>query len=99
MISNIYSNADINVIPIYISKTVLENDATGKVPYKLFSVNLLNTAYINCKLTMLTDSACNFEHISNSINTNVFDEFFLSRLIKFKNLISIGNVIDNIAKR
>jgi hypothetical protein len=99
MISNIYSGGDINVIPIYFSKTVLENDATGKIPYKLFSVNLLNLDNINCKLTLLTDSTCTFDHISNSINANVFDEFFLSRLIKFKNVISIGNVIDNIAKR
>lgn len=99
MISNLYADSDINMTPIYFAKTTLENEATGKIPYKLFSLNLLQTNTMNCKLTLLTDSACTMEHVSNSINSSVFDEYFLSRLYKFKNSTSIGNIIDHLAKR
>lgn len=39
-ISNIYNSCEINQIPIYISKTALEDESTGKIPYKLFTVRL-----------------------------------------------------------
>ena len=97
MLSNIYCEHEISQIPIYFSKTLLENDGTGKVPYKMFTVNLNPSN--KAKLIILSDSNLNMKLLSDSFNSNFFDEFFLSRLMSFSNVTQFGNSIDTTAKR
>jgi hypothetical protein len=75
----------------------LDYDATGKTPYKLICLNLLN---INeAKLTIIADRSMNIKTIYDSFNSKTFDEFFLSRLINFENIFQLGNMVDTIVKR
>jgi len=98
LIPNIYSENDINEVPVYFSTTALENDATGKFSFKLFYINLLNN-YNETKLIILADMSVDIKTIYDSFNKETFDEFFLSRLINFHNETLFGNMIDTIVKR
>jgi hypothetical protein len=54
LISRIYSNiGNFNEIPVYFSETKLEDNSTGHIAYKLFTVNL----YENLKLLLVCDSS------------------------------------------
>ncbi len=96
VIAKIYSVGDINETPIYFAQTALENDSTGKVPYKLFSINLLG--FNNCRLILICDPMQTIEKI-NLCTSKTFDEFFTSRLVNFENVTTINNMITNYAKR
>jgi hypothetical protein len=61
-IAELYGDNDITEIPIYFAKTILEDESTGKTPYKLFCLNLLQ----NVKLILLSDVSLNLKKISDS---------------------------------
>ena len=96
-ISKVYSHQDISEIPIYFSKTDLENENPGKTSYKLFNVDLLSTN--NMRMILITDSAMSIKKIYDFFSSNTFDDFILSRLISFKNEVQLGNIIDSTVKR
>jgi hypothetical protein len=60
-ISNIYATNDIDEIPIYFSKTILEDDSTGKVAYKLYTINLLK----DMKIIILSDLPVTIKKVSD----------------------------------
>jgi hypothetical protein len=97
LIPKIYCDNDINEVPIYFSKTALENDATGKNSYKLFYINLVNLN--EAKLIILGDTSIDIRTISEAFNNKTFDEFFISRLINFQNVVQFGNMVDTTVKR
>ena len=91
VISELYGNNDYNEIPIYFSKTPLEDEGIGKIPYKLFSVNLMK----DTKMLFLADN----DTMINKIDVSVFDDFFVSRIINMKNITIFNNeIIDSCAK-
>jgi hypothetical protein len=98
IISKLYCESDISEIPIYFSKTPLEYNSTGKTPYKLFTIDLLNSNTISAKLILISDCSMTIKKIYDSFNSKIFDEFFLSRLISFKNNIQLDNIIDTTVK-
>ena len=88
IISEIYCEGDYNEIPIYFSNTPLEDEGIGKIPYKFFIVKLLK----DTKILFLSDNEINI----NSIDLNIFDDFFISRIIGMKNNLFFNNeIIDN----
>lgn len=91
IISEIYSEGDYNEIPIYFSNTPLEDEGIGKIPYKFFVIKLLKET----KILFLSDNDINI----NSIDLNIFDDFFISRIIGMKNNLLFNNeIIDNNVK-
>ena len=91
IISEIYCEGDYNEIPIYFSNTPLEDEGIGKIPYKFFIVKLLK----DTKILFLSDNEINI----NSIDLNIFDDFFISRIIGMKNNLLFNNeIIDNNVK-
>ena len=91
IISDLYGDGDFNEIPIYFSSTPLEDEGLGKVPYKLFLINLIK----DTKILILSDNECTI----NKIDMNVFDDFFVSRIINMKNISIFHNsIIDNCAR-
>lgn len=95
MISHLYSENDMNEIPIYFAKTLLEDESTGKIPFKLFTTNLTH----NAKLLILADMTMNIKRISDNFTFSNFDEFFMSRITNFKNITSLNNnLVDSTVK-
>jgi hypothetical protein len=91
MIAELYGNYDINEIPIYFSKTLLEDEGIGKISYRLFSVNLMK----DTKMILLSDNDVTID----AIDLTIFDDFFISRIINMKNIIVFNNdIIDQNAK-
>jgi hypothetical protein len=60
-ISKVYGTNDIDEIPIYFSKTILEDDSTGKIAYKLYSINLLK----DMKIILLSDLPVTIKKVSD----------------------------------
>lgn len=91
MIAELYGNYDINEIPIYFSKTLLEDEGIGKISYRLFSVNLMK----DTKMILLSDNDVTID----AIDLTIFDDFFISRIINMKNIVVFNNdIIDQNAK-
>ena len=91
VISELYGDGDFNEIPIYFSSIPLEDEGLGKVPYKLFLISLIK----DTKILILIDNECTI----NKIDMNVFDDFFVSRIINMKNISIFHNkIIDNYAR-
>ena len=91
VISELYGDGDFNEIPIYFSSTPLEDEGLGKVPYKLFLISLIK----DTKILILSDNECTI----NKIDMNVFDDFFVNRIINMKNISIFHNtIIDNCAR-
>ena len=87
IISELYGGSDFNEIPIYFSKTPLEDEGIGTAPYKLFSVNLMK----DTKMLLLTDN----EVTIDKIDLSVFDDFFISRIIGLKSITLFSNDVIN----
>lgn len=86
IISTLYHSQDISEIPVYFSATVMENNATGIVPFKLIVIEIT----YGVKLICVSDTNYKLSNILEAFK-NKFDEFFLSRL----NNLKIQNVFEN----
>ena len=85
MISEIYCENDFNELPIYFTKTQLEDEGLGITPYKLFVVNLMK----DTKLLIITDNELEIEKIDFSF----FDDFFISRITTMNRITKFNNDI------
>ena len=85
LISNIFSSGDIIEIPIYFTKTQLEDEGVGISPYKLIVINLIK----NIKLLIVSDNNLELENLDFSF----FDDFFISRLAQIQRITKFGNDI------
>lgn len=75
LISLLYSSGDISTIPVYFVTTLLENNYSGKVPFKLLVLKLTK----NTKLVILSDTQLDTNEVLDVIKLK-FDSFFLQRL-------------------
>ena len=85
LISKIYSSGDLIEVPIYFTKTQLEDEGCGISPYKLVVINLIK----NIKLLIVSDNNLELENL----DFNFFDDFFISRLTQIQRITKFGNDI------
>ena len=91
LISKIYCSSDIIELPIYFTKTLLEDEGLGLNPYKLVIINLMK----NTKLLIVSDNELDIEKFDFSI----FDDFFISRITQMKFISTFENdVLDTYLK-
>lgn len=74
LVANLYSNSDISEIPIYFAGTLIENNATGHVPFKLITVNLTS----EIKMIIISDSSLKLSSVIECLSDQ--DDFFLQRI-------------------
>ena len=87
MISEIYCENDFNELPIYFTKTQLEDEGLGISPYKLIVVNLMK----DTKLLIITDNELEIEKIDFSYFDD--DDFFMSRITTMNRITKFNNDI------
>ena len=85
MISEIYCENDFHELPIYFTKTQLEDEGLGITPYKLIAINLMK----DTKLIIITDNELEIENIDFSF----FDDFFMSRITTMNKITEFNNDI------
>ena len=85
LLSKIFSSGDLMEIPIYFTKTKLEDEGLGISPYKLFIVNLKK----NIKLLIVSDNFLELENLDFSFA----DDFFISKLTQMERIDKFGNDI------
>ena len=85
LISKIFSSGDLIEIPIYFTKTQLEDEGIGISPYKLIVINSIK----NIKLLIVSDNNLEIEKLDFSS----FDDFFISRLTQIQKITKYGNDI------
>ena len=85
LISKIFMSGDIMEIPIYFTKTQLEDEGIGISPYKLIIINIMK----NTKLLIVSDNNIELENLDFSF----FDDFFISRLTQMERITKFGNDI------
>ena len=85
LISKILSSGDIIEVPIYFTKTQLEDEGIGISPYKLIIINLIK----NIKLLIVSDNDLELENLDFSF----FDDFFISKLAQIQRITKFGNDI------
>lgn len=74
LIASLYSSDDISEIPIYFASTVIENNATGNIPFKMISTSLTG----DLRLVTISDMSINISSVIDALGKQ--DEFFLQRL-------------------
>ena len=72
-------------LPIYFTKTQLEDEGVSISPYKIIIVNLMK----NTKLLIVTDNNLELENLDFSF----FDDFFITKLNQMKRITKFGNDI------
>ncbi len=91
MTSEIYCESDFHELPIYFTKTQLEDEGLGITPYKLIAINLMK----DTKLIIITDNELELENIDFSF----FDDFFMSRITTMNRITKFNNdVLDTYLK-
>ena len=91
LISKIFCSSDIIELPIYFTKTLLEDEGLGLNPYKLIIINLMK----NTKLLIVSDNDLDIEKFDFSI----FDDFFISLITQMKFISTFENdVLDTYLK-
>jgi len=86
LLSKIFSSGDIMELPIYFTKTQLEDEGIGISPYKLIIINLLK----NTKLLIVSDNNLELENLDFR---NILDDFFISKFIQMQKINKFGNDI------
>ena len=86
-ISEIYCENDFNELPIYFTKTQLEDEGLGITPYKLIVINLMK----DTKLIIITDNELEIEKIDFSFFDD--DDFFMSRITTMNRITNFNNDI------
>ena len=86
LLSKIFSSGDIMELPIYFTKTQLEDEGIGISPYKLIIINLLK----NTKLLIVSDNNLELESLDFR---NILDDFFISKFIQMQKINKFGNDI------
>ena len=87
MISEIYCENDFNELPIYFTRTQLEDEGLGITPYKLICINLMK----DTKLLIITDNELEIENIDFSFFDD--DDFFMSRITTMNRITKFNNDI------
>lgn len=85
MVSEIYCQDDYHELPIYFTKTSLEDEGLAMTPYKLIAINLMK----DTKIIIVTDNELELE----SIDFSGFDDFFMSRISSMKKISKFNNEI------
>jgi hypothetical protein len=85
LLSKVFSSGDLMELPIYFTKTQLEDEGVGISPYKIIIVNLMK----NTKLLIITDNNLELENLDFSF----FDDFFITKLNQMKRITKFGNDI------
>ena len=85
LMANIFSSGDLVELPIYFTKTQLEDEGIGISPYKLIVINLIK----NIQLLIVSDNNLEMENL----DFNIFDDFFISRLTQIQRITKFGNDI------
>ena len=86
LLSKIFSSGDIMEIPIYFTKTQLEDEGIGISPYKLIIINLMK----NTKLLIVSDNNLDLENLDFR---KLLDDFFISKFIQMQRINKFGNDI------
>ena len=86
LISKIFLSGDIMEIPIYFTKTQLEDEGIGISPYKLIIINLMK----NTKLLIVSDNNLELENLDFR---KILDDFFISKFIQMQKINKFGNDI------
>ena len=73
-------------IPIYFTKTQLEDECIGISPYKLIIINLMK----NTKLLIVSDNNLELENLDFR---KILDDFFISKFIQMQKINKFGNDI------
>ena len=85
MISEIYCENDFHELPIYFTRTQLEDEGLGINPYKLIVINLMK----DTKLIIIADNELELDNIDFSF----FDDFFMSKITTMNRITKFNNDI------
>jgi len=85
MISEIYCENDFHELPIYFTRTQLEDEGLGINPYKLIVINLMK----DTKLIIISDNELELENIDFSS----FDDYFMSKITTMNKITKFNNDI------
>ena len=85
MLSEIYCESDFHELPIYFTRTQLEDEGLGITPYKLICINLMK----DTKLIIITDNELEIENIDFTF----CDDFFISRMASMNKITKFNNDI------